>query len=101
MPSPLLWGKEEVVRERLENEVSMLQLTRRLLTFHFPFSAAEVVEFYRAYFGPTQQAFAALNADGQAALSSDLEKLWSDRNQATDGTTVADAEYLEVIAVRR
>jgi SAM-dependent methyltransferase len=101
MPSPLLWGKEEIVRQRLGNEIADLQLTRRLLTFQFPFSAAEVVEFYRAYFGPTQQAFAALNADGQAALFNDMEKLWSTHNQATDGTTVVDAEYLEVIAVRR
>ena len=101
VPSPLLWGKEEVVRKRLGNEVTALQLMRRMLTFRFPFSAAEVVEFYRAYFGPMQQAFAALEADGQAGLFSDLEKLWAARNQATDGTTVVEAEYLEVVAVRR
>jgi ubiquinone/menaquinone biosynthesis C-methylase UbiE len=101
VPSPLLWGKEEVVRERLGSEVTALQLTRRMLTFRFPFAAAEVVEFYRAYFGPVQQAFATLEADSQAALFKDQEKLWGEHNQATDGTTVVDAEYLEVVAVRR
>ncbi len=101
MPSPLLWGTEDFVRQRLGSEVSDLQLTRRMLTFHFPYPATEVVEFYRTHFGPTQQAFAALDADGKAALFNDLEKLWASCNQAEDHTTVVEAEYLEVLAVRR
>ena len=34
------------------------------------------------------------------SLREDLEKLWSEHNQANDGTTVLDAEFLEVRAVR-
>lgn len=100
LPSPLLWGKEESVRERLDGKTSDLRLTRRMLTFRYPFREAEVIEFYRDYFGPTRQAFAALNADGQAALFKDMERLWAENNQATDGTTVVQAEYLEVVASR-
>lgn len=100
LPSPLLWGKEESVRERLDGKTSDLRLTRRMLTFRYPFREAEVIEFYRDYFGPTRQAFAALNADGQAALFKDMERLWADNNQATDGTTMVQAEYLEVVALR-
>ena len=68
--------------------------------FKYPFPPAEVVEFFRTYFGPTQAAFAALDADGQVALRGDLERLWSEHNQATDNTTQVESEYLEVIATR-
>ena len=100
MPSPLKWGDEATVRERLQAGVADLQLTRRMCSFKYTFSPAEVVEFFRKYYGPTQRAFAALDVDGQAALRNDLERLWSEHNQATDGTTNVDGEYLEVIATR-
>ena len=59
-----------------------------------------MVEFYRTYYGPTNRAFAALDANGQVALRHDLEQLWTGQNRATDGSTRYQAEYLEVIAVR-
>jgi ubiquinone/menaquinone biosynthesis C-methylase UbiE len=101
MPSPVLWGDEETVRGRLQDEISELQLTRRLITFRYPFSTNEVVEHFRNYYGPTQRAFAALDENGQAALRSDLEKLWAEHNRANDGTTEVESEYLEVIAFRQ
>ena len=73
MPSPLKWGDEETVRERLRDGIADLQVTRRMCAFKYPFSPAESVEFFRLYYGPTQRAFDALDADGQAALRSDLE----------------------------
>jgi hypothetical protein len=100
MPSPLKWGDEETVRERLREGVADLQLARRMCPFKYPSPPAEVVESFRAYYGPTQRAFDALDPDGQAALRSDLERLWSEHNQATDGTTYVEGEYLEVIATR-
>jgi hypothetical protein len=80
--------------------VAGLQLTRQRCLFEYPFTPAEVVEFFRLYYGPTQRAFAALDANGQAALRGDLERLWSEHNQAADGTTRVEAEYLEVVATR-
>lgn len=100
MPSPIKWGDEETVRERLSDGISDLKLTRRMATFKFPFPPADVVEFFRMYYGPTQRAFGALDENGQAALRKDLEQLWSDNNKATDGTTDVEAEYLEVLATR-
>jgi SAM-dependent methyltransferase len=100
MPSPLMWGKEDVVRERLRDSVADLQMTRRMYPFHYPFSPAGVVEHYETYFGPTIQALARLDAGGQAALRADLEALWSGSNQAGDGVTHVDAELLEVVATR-
>ena len=100
MPSPLKWGDEETVRERLTNGIADLRLTSRMCAFKFPFPPADVVEFFRMYYGPTQRAFGALDENAQAALRKDLEQLWSDNNQATDGTTHVDAEYLEVLGTR-
>jgi len=37
MPSPLLWGDEAIVRERFNGSVSDLRLTRRSITFNFPY----------------------------------------------------------------
>ncbi len=100
MVSPVKWGEEATVRERLQAGVAELHLTKRLYPFRYPFSPAEVVEFYRVYYGPLNRAFATLHAAGQAALRRDLEQLWTAHNQATDGTTFVEPEYLEVIAVR-
>lgn len=100
MPSPILWGKEDVVPERLADGISDLQMTRRKILFTYPFGPAEVVEHFRKYFGPTQKAFESLDAEGQAALRSDLEALWTEHNQATDGTTLVESEYLEVAATK-
>jgi len=100
MPSPIKWGDEETVRERLTNGITDLKLTSRMCAFKFPFPPAEVVEFFRLYYGPTQRAFGALDENAQSALRKDLEQLWSDNNKATDGTTHVDAEYLEVLATR-
>jgi len=98
MPSPLKWGDQETVKERLNNGIADLQMTPRTCVFNLPFSPAEVVEFFRTYYGPTEKAFGALDENGKAALRGDLEQLWSRHNRATDGTTVVEGEYLEVIA---
>ena len=65
MPSPVLWGDETTVRERLGQGLSDLHLVRRHYTFSYPFPPSEVVEFFRLYYGPTNQAFAALDVDGR------------------------------------
>ncbi len=100
MPSPLLWGVEQNVRERLGEGISRLESKPQTLKFAFPFSPAEVVEHFRTYYGPTQKAFGTLDESKQAALRKDLEQLWATHNRATDGTTDVDSEYLEVIATR-
>jgi SAM-dependent methyltransferase len=101
IPAPVLWGDEAAVDERLGGYVTSLQLNRRLYSFHYPFSVAEVVEFFRAYYGPTNRAFANLDADAQAALRQDLEDLWAKHNLASDGTVYVESEFLDVQAVRR
>ena len=101
MPSPLLWGDEDVVRERFGDGVSDLRLTRVLYRFDYPFGPADIVEFFREYYGPATRAFATLGEAEQAALRAELVELWSAHNTATTaGRTTVDAEYLDVVATR-
>jgi SAM-dependent methyltransferase len=99
-PPPVKWGDEETVRERFQDGISHLKLNRRLYPFRYPFPPAQVVEFFRTYYGPSHKAFAALDPEKQAALRQDLETLWTEHNSATDGTTSLEAEYLEVVAIK-
>jgi SAM-dependent methyltransferase len=100
MPSPVLWGDENTVRERFGAGVSELRLTPVIYQFDYPFSPPDVVEFFRQNYGPTTRAFAVLGEGDQAALRKDLVALWTSHNQSNDPKrTVVDAEYLEVIAV--
>lgn len=100
MATPMKWGEEAMVRERLGDGIAKLETTKRLYPMRYPFPPAEVVELFRVYYGPTNRAFAGLDATGQSALRDELEQLWADNNRATDGTTHVEAEYLEVVATR-
>jgi ubiquinone/menaquinone biosynthesis C-methylase UbiE len=100
MSAPVLWGDETVVRERLGPGVSELKMTRRNYTFTYPFPPAEVVEFFRLYYGPTHRAFDSLDETASRRLREELEALWSAHNRGGDELTVVSSEYLEVIATR-
>lgn len=101
-PSPVLWGDERTVNDRLQRNISDIRFTRQLISFNFPFAIADVVDFWRIYYGPTNRAFESLKAapEKQEALHRDLEQLWSEHNQAANGAIHVQAEYLEVIATR-
>lgn len=100
MPSPVLWGDEPTVRERLGSGVATLECSSHLYEMSYPFSPADVVEFFRANYGPMTRAFASIGEEAQRQLRDELTGLWSRHNRATDGTTRVDAEYLQVVAVR-
>ena len=100
MPSPLFWGDEGTVRERLRDGIASVEAKPQSVVFRFPFEPAEVVEHFRVYYGPTNKAFGALDEAGQAALRQDLEEHWTKHNRATDGSTEVESEYLKVFAVR-
>jgi SAM-dependent methyltransferase len=100
VPSPLLWGDEDVVRERLQGSVTDIRSTKIMIRLKLPFTVPETVEFYRLHYGPTLRAFAGLAMAAQSELRRDLEELYFRYNEAVDGTTSIAAEYLEVVAVR-
>ena len=100
MPSPVLWGDETTVRDRLREGIAGLKCSLHFYHFDYPFPPDAVVEFFRTNYGPMSRAFASLDVNGQENLRSELVSLWSAHNKAANGTTRVDAEYLEVIATR-
>jgi hypothetical protein len=55
---------------------------------------------FRAFYGPVHKAFAALSADGQAALEDDLIALLRKADRGGTAGLVVPAEYLETIITR-
>lgn len=96
VPPPSLWGDEQVVRQRFAAGARDVQVKKYFCDFAYPFRPVKVLELFRQYFGPTKTAFARLDAAGQKALADELERLWTEHNEAKDGTTTIPAEYLEV-----
>jgi SAM-dependent methyltransferase len=100
MPSPVLWGDEPTVRERLHKGIARLECSHQMYELSYPFSPADVVEFFRVNYGPMTRAFASIDEQAQQQLRDELTDLWTRHNRITDGTTKVDAEYLQVQAVR-
>lgn len=100
MPSPMKWGDEAIVEERFHEGISKIEMVKRLYPMRYPFTPAEVVEFFRVYYGPTHRAFASLDDEKQRALRNELEQLWVSNNRAQDHSTYVESEYLEVVAIR-
>lgn len=102
VPYPLLWGNEDIVRQRFSKGIKDLKLTRRIWQITFPFDEAKAVEFFGTYFGPVKRTLEALNAEPgkKKQMENDLLEFWKKYNYATDGTLCCDAEWLEVVAIK-
>jgi len=103
MPSPILWGDVEKVRERFGDGITSLKCTPQRIVFRFDdMDTSEVVGFWKKFYGPTKRTFEALEGhpEKQAELERALEQLWANNNKGSAGNTYVETEYLEVIAVR-
>ncbi len=97
--SPLLWGTEEHLRELFGDDVSELRMERRVSRQGFR-SPDHWIEFFRAYFGPTQAAYERVGPEGERALTEDLRRFLEAENTGGERALVLEAEYLQVIATR-
>lgn len=101
VPSPMEWGHEATVQNRLQKGFTDVRLKRRIGLMRYPFPPAETVEFFRRYYGPTLRAFESLSPASQEALRRDLVELQTRHNSAKiPGHTEVAAEYLEVTATK-
>ncbi len=102
VPYPLLWGNEDVVRQRFGEGVKGVKLTRRIWKIEFPFDEAKSVEFFARNFGPVKRTLEALGAqpEKQQQMKNDLLEFFKKHNRAKDGTVSCDAEWLEVVATK-
>ena len=101
MPPPVLWGVEEKVRERFGDNASDLKMTIRMAEMIYEMPPAEVVQFFRRYFGPTIMTFNAVPEARHEELTRDMEAIWAENNESEDGGTLVKGEFLEVIATKR
>ena len=97
--SPMAWGTEWRLVELFGLGASDIRTTRKTYAFRFR-SAEHWVEFFRAYYGPTHKAFAALDEAGQRALQAALVELLRERNAHRGEALVVHAEYLEVVITK-
>jgi ubiquinone/menaquinone biosynthesis C-methylase UbiE len=93
--SPMEWGRETRLVELFGPHAADIRTRRRTYTFRFR-SAEHWVEFFRAYYGPTHKAFAALDEAGQRALHVALLDLLARSHRGGDGLSVP-GEYLEAV----
>jgi ubiquinone/menaquinone biosynthesis C-methylase UbiE len=97
--SPVTWGVESNVVERFgEAGVPADQISMQKETFLFTGdgTAAEYIDEFRRFYGPTMNAFDAAEADGRAdELREQLVELAEEHNTSDDGISIP-ATYLRV-----
>ncbi len=96
-PSPYLWGTERHCRELFGTRITTLTSTARTHEFCAA-SAAAQFDFIRRHLAPLRAAFSALDPAGRHRLATAAAAEYERANRATDGTLVACAEYLELVA---
>lgn len=94
------WGDEAYLRDLFGDGVTSLHITRRAHAFRYH-SPEHFTRYFLTHYGPTERAFAAIDETAQRDMTRDLTDLARQFNVADDGTLVAPADYLEVIAIRR
>jgi SAM-dependent methyltransferase len=93
---PVAWGLETRLVELFGPRASDLRTQRKSYVFRYR-SAEHWVEFFRAYYGPTHKAFAALDPVGQRAFETALLDFLNDWNQGKGEALVIPGEYLEAV----
>ena len=97
----MTWGVEENVIERFAAAGvpdEKISFERSTYLFNFPGAPTDFLAEFRAYYGPTMNAFAAAAADGrEMELQRELEALFNDQNASPDDkATSIPATFLRV-----
>jgi SAM-dependent methyltransferase len=96
---PVEWGSEPRLRELFGDRVSELRVAPQTFVFRFA-SPAAFADYFRAHYGPTVKAFAALDDAGGKQLYEDLVDLAARHNVATDGTARIPSAYVQILATK-
>ena len=96
--SPALWGKPDHLAT-LFPQVTQVTSVVRYFAFRYE-SAAHFVDVFRRYYGPVFKAFAALDAERQAALEADLLTLVRQADTGGSRGLLVPGEYLETVIVK-
>jgi SAM-dependent methyltransferase len=103
LASPVLWGDEATVKQRLSDDFTDIKFRRRMYPqWHYSFDAAELVNLFRAQFGPVKKAFELIDEDKRRELRDSLEQIYRETSEMRNGVlTITHGELLEVEATRR
>ncbi len=99
--SPMTWGVESEVIERFTAAgvpEGQIAFERDTYAFNYPGAPSEFLAEFRAYYGPTMNAYDAAAKDGRAEdLHSELDTLFDAQNRSgNDETTSISANFLRV-----
>jgi SAM-dependent methyltransferase len=103
--SPMAWGVEDNVIERFAAAGvagERISFQRATYTFNYPGTPSEFLAKFRAYYGPTMNAYQAAAAEGrEAELHGELETLFHKHNVSADkDATSIPATFLRVTVDR-
>lgn len=101
VPSPLQWGNAADIHRLFDGDAWTVATHIRTLTFNYPHMPAGTADLFRGAYGPTVRAMAVLDTERREQLAAELADLWQSHQRPGAIVTEVDAEYLEVIAVRR
>ncbi|HSQ59123.1 MAG TPA: methyltransferase domain-containing protein [Acidobacteriota bacterium] len=97
--SPMAWGTETRLVELFGPHATDIRTERKPYVFRYR-SAEHWIEFFRAYYGPTLKAFAALDETGQKAFHATLLELLARWNRSKGEALVISSDYLEVVVTK-
>ena len=94
---PPLWGTEARLAELFPGH--QVEASAQVFNFRYR-SPGHWLEIFRTYYGPTNRAFAALDAPKQAALEADILELLARMNRGGTDTLIVPSAYLEVVVTK-
>ena len=98
--APVSWGDEAVLNRRLGPYVKDICVRREVVRFR-SLSPDHWVEFMKTYFGPAILAFQHSSPEASERLKAEMASLLNEYNAASNGTALAESEYLDIVATRR
>jgi SAM-dependent methyltransferase len=99
LESPALWGTEPHIVRLFGRQAFEIHAERRTFFMRYE-SPSHWLQVFRDYYGPTHQAFATLDPDGQRALEVEITGLLERMNIGGATSLVVPAEYLQVVISR-
>jgi ubiquinone/menaquinone biosynthesis C-methylase UbiE len=94
----ILWGTSARLKELFQRHE--IQISEQTFTFRYK-SPEHWLDVFRSYYGPTNRAFAALDAEDAAALEADILDLLEKANWGGGNSLVIPGGYLEVVITTR